>query len=283
MQFAVGLPNVGEYGDPRLLLELGSLAERSGWDGVFVWDHVAYREPGWAVADPQIVVAALAAVTERIRIGMAAVAVPRRRPSKLARELASLDVLSQGRAAFAAGLGSQPAEEYESFGEDGDASVRAERLDEALAILAGMWSGERFGFRGEHYTVAEAVFKPKPLQTPRIPVWIAGRWPAKRPFRRAARWDGVFPTHADVGHRETMTEEQLEEIVEFTMSHRDRASGDFDVIIEGQTGGADPRKDARLVSRYEDVGLTWWIEKIGWFRGSREEMQQRIEAGPPQA
>src|SRR5450755_566714 len=70
--------------------------------------------------------------------------------------------------------------------------VRAEKLDEGLAILVGLWSGEVFSHHGRYYTVDETVFRPRPLQRPRIPIWVAGRWPARPPFRRAARWDGVF-------------------------------------------------------------------------------------------
>ena len=185
------------------------MAEQSGWDGVFIWDHVAYREPGWPVADPQVAVAALAATTKHIRLGVLVVALPRRRPWKVARELASLDVLSGGRASFGAGLGSQALEEYEAFGEQGDAKVRAERLDEALEVVVGLWSGAPFTYQGKYYTVTNGQFLPRPLQQPRIPVWIAGRWPARRPFARAARWDGVFPTHVDVGHAQTMSPVQL--------------------------------------------------------------------------
>ena len=149
MRFAIGLPNVGAYGDPGLLVELGSMAEQSGWDGVFIWDHVAYREPGWPVADPQVAVAALAASTKHVRLGVLMVALPRRRPWKVARELASLDVLSGGRATFGAGLGSQALQEYEAFGEQGDAKVRAERLDEALEVVVGPWSGAPFTYQGK--------------------------------------------------------------------------------------------------------------------------------------
>ncbi len=152
MRFAIGLPNVGAYGDPQLLVELGIMAERSGWDGVFIWDHVAYREPGWPVADPQVAVAALAATTKHIRLGVLMVALPRRRPWKVARELASVDVLSGGRAAFGAGLGSQALHEYEAFGEQGDAKVRAERLDEALEVIVGLWSGAPFTYEGKGTT-----------------------------------------------------------------------------------------------------------------------------------
>jgi alkanesulfonate monooxygenase SsuD/methylene tetrahydromethanopterin reductase-like flavin-dependent oxidoreductase (luciferase family) len=281
MRFAIGLPNVGAYGDPELLVELGIMAERSGWDGVFIWDHVAYREPGWPVADPQVAVAALAATTKHVRLGVLMVALPRRRPWKVARELASLDVLSGGRATFGAGLGSQALQEYEAFGEQGDAKVRAERLDEALEVVVGLWSGAPFTHQGKYYTVTNGQFLPRPVQQPRIPVWIAGRWPARRPFARAARWDGVFPTHVDVEPAQTMSPVQLEDIVAYTLSQRNPSADPFDVIIEGHTDPADSSSEARRIADYEDVGLTWWIEKLGWFRGSVDDMRQRVQAGPP--
>jgi hypothetical protein len=119
-------------------------------------------------------------------------------------ELAAAEVRPEhsqrgGRATFGAGLGSQALQEYEAFGEQGDAKVRAERLDEALEVVVGLWSGAPFTYQGKYYTVTNGQFLPRPVQQPRIPVWIAGRWPARRPFARAARWDGVFPTHVDVG------------------------------------------------------------------------------------
>jgi alkanesulfonate monooxygenase SsuD/methylene tetrahydromethanopterin reductase-like flavin-dependent oxidoreductase (luciferase family) len=276
VRFAVGLPNVREYGDPALLVELGHEAELAGWDGVFIWDHLDYREPEAPVADPWIAVAGLADRTQRIALGVMVCALARRRPSKVAREAASLDVLSGGRLRFGAGLGSLAEEEFAAFGEDPDPRVRAARLDEALDIVAGLWSGEPFSYEGEHHVVRSAQFLPTPLQRPRIPIWIAGRWPARPPFRRAARWDGVFPTHRDVGHAETMTPEQLAEIVAYTRSHR-AADGPFDVVMEGQSEGTDVAR----IDSYARVGLTWWIEKLGWFRGSLAEMRARIAAGPP--
>jgi alkanesulfonate monooxygenase SsuD/methylene tetrahydromethanopterin reductase-like flavin-dependent oxidoreductase (luciferase family) len=197
----------------------------------------------------------------------------------VARETASLDLLSEGRLVFGAGLGSHPGE-YEDFGEDPDARVRAARLDEGLAIIDALWSGQAVAHRGEHYSVSTEPFLPRPLQRPRIPVWIAGRWPARRPFRRAARWDGVFPTREGVGHDQTMTPAQLREIVEYTRSHRE-TEGAFDVVLEGQTAGNDPAVDLGLVEGYAEAGLTWWIEKLGWFRGSVEQVRARIAAGPP--
>jgi alkanesulfonate monooxygenase SsuD/methylene tetrahydromethanopterin reductase-like flavin-dependent oxidoreductase (luciferase family) len=271
------LPNVGEYGDPRLLVKLAEEAEAAGWDGVFVWDHVAYRERGWRVADPYVVVSAIAAATSRVRIGVLVSALARRRPWKLARETASLDVLSGGRLVVGAGLGSQAREEFAAFGEDPDPRVRAEKLDEGLEILAGLWSGEAFSHHGRHYTVDETVFLPRPLQRPRIPIWVAGRWPARPPFRRAARWDGVVATFADVGHAQTPDPAQLAAVVDYTLSRRDSADTPFDVVIEGQSSGVDPG----LLAPFEAVGLTWWVEKLGWFRGSVDATRERVRRGPP--
>jgi alkanesulfonate monooxygenase SsuD/methylene tetrahydromethanopterin reductase-like flavin-dependent oxidoreductase (luciferase family) len=281
MPYAVGLPNVGDYGDPPLLVELARLAESAGWDGVFIWDHVAYRQRGWPVADPYMTLAAIVAATSRVRLGVLASAVPRRRPWKLARETATLDVLSGGRLVVGVGLGSQAELEFAGFGEDPDPRVRADKLDEGLEIMEGMWRGEPFSHHGRHYQMAEMLFLPRPLQRPRIPVWVAGRWPNRRPFRRAARWDGVFPTHVEVGHADTMTPAQLGEILRWTLAHRPAGLGPLEVVVEGHTTGRDRAADADRVAGLRDAGLTWWIEKLGWFHGPVATARARIEAGPP--
>jgi probable F420-dependent oxidoreductase len=279
VKFAVGIPNVREYGDVRVVVELAERAEAAGWDGVFVWDHLLYKDAGDQVADPWVAATAIAARTERVRLGVMICALARRRPWKVARETASLDLLSGGRLVFGAGLGSM-AEEFEGFGEDPDPRARAERLDEGLEVLAALWSGEPVAFEGEHLSARTDGFRPLPVQRPRIPVWIAGAWPARRPFRRAARWDGVFPTHRDVGLDETMTPEQLAEILAYTRAHRDRPEP-LDVVIEGQTDGTDPAADLQRLRPYGELGLTWWIETLNWFRGSLDQVRARIDAGPP--
>jgi alkanesulfonate monooxygenase SsuD/methylene tetrahydromethanopterin reductase-like flavin-dependent oxidoreductase (luciferase family) len=263
MKFAVGVPNVREYADPALLVDLAARTEAAGWDGFFVWDHLLYHQRGDPVVDPWVVAGAVGATTERVRFGVLLCALPRRRPWKVAREAATLDRLSGGRLVFGAALGSLPEGEYAAFGEDHHDRVRAEKLDEGLEILRGLWSGELFSYNGRHYRVADTVFLPTPAQRP-LPIWVGGRWPNRAAFRRAARWDGVFPTHREIAHPQTMSPEQLEEIVAYTLSHRE-GSTPFDVLMEGQSLGG--RRDAALVRRYAGVGLTWWIEQLGWFRG----------------
>ena len=181
MLYAIDSPISGDYSDPRLLGELAHLAEQSGWDGFFIWDHLSIdgMQP---VVDPWVALSVMAARTERIRIGTAVTPIPRRRPWKLARETVSVDRLSGGRLTLGVGLGEPADSEYERFGEDGALRTRAAKLDEGLDVLTGLWSGEPFSYQGEHFRVDGACFLPKPVQRPRIPIWAGGQWPNRAPL-----------------------------------------------------------------------------------------------------
>jgi alkanesulfonate monooxygenase SsuD/methylene tetrahydromethanopterin reductase-like flavin-dependent oxidoreductase (luciferase family) len=167
-----------ELADPRLLAELAAEAESHGWNGLFIWDHIVYRPPVRAVADPWVALSAVACATQQLRLGPLVTPLSRRRVHKLARETITLDHLSQGRLTLGVGLGSDRNGELGPFGEVADPRERARLLDDGLERLGAYWGGE---------------FEPLPVQRPRIPVWVAARWPNRRPVRRAARWDGLFP------------------------------------------------------------------------------------------
>jgi alkanesulfonate monooxygenase SsuD/methylene tetrahydromethanopterin reductase-like flavin-dependent oxidoreductase (luciferase family) len=205
------------------------------------------------------------------------VALPRQHPWEVAKRAATIDRLSGGRLVIGAGLGSIP-QDHRVFGDDIDVAGRAARLDEALAVVTGLWSGEPFAFEGEHFHVDAPPMLPVPVQQPRIPIWIGGGWPHRRPFRRAARFDGVMPVHSDYGKGTTMPPEELARAVEFVASLRE-SSAPFDVAIEGATRvKAD---DVRRVARYADAGATWWVEALGWWRGDAAVAFARVAAGPP--
>jgi alkanesulfonate monooxygenase SsuD/methylene tetrahydromethanopterin reductase-like flavin-dependent oxidoreductase (luciferase family) len=276
---AVGVPNVGEFGDPRLLVELAVAAEEHGWDGFFVWDHLLYRDPVWHVADPGVVTSAVAARTSRIRFGVMVNALARRRVAKVARESVTLDVLSGGRLVIGAGLGSLPTE-FTAFGEAADPKVRAARLDESLGLLEALWTGQPVEFSGDHLTATGVSMLPRPLERPRIPIWCGGRWPHRAPFRRAARWDGVMPTHTRYGLGETMPPEELRAAVRYTLENR-TSDGAFDVALEGCTDGASGDRGGRHLLPYAQAGLTWWIEALGWWRGTPADALARVRHGPP--
>src|ERR671934_2655540 len=124
MRYGICLANIGSYADPRVGVRVAQTAEAAGWDGVFIWDHLALVW-GPPAADPWTTLAAIAPATSRVRIGTAVTPVARRRPHVLAHQVATLDVLSSGRVIFGAGLGGSKSE-FGKFGEPADDRVRAE-------------------------------------------------------------------------------------------------------------------------------------------------------------
>ena len=274
MSRGVFLPNFGPFGHPKVLVELSLCAEEAGWDGLFLWDHILFENQGSPTVDPWIVLSAIASSTSTIRIGAMITPLARRRPSQVARETVSLDHLSNGRLVFGAGLGLPPEVEFGLFGEETDDRVRAEKLDEALSIVAGLWTGESFKYEGQHFSVDDVIFQPPPLQRPRIPIWCAGWWPNRRPFRRAARWDGVIP---ELVGGSTPSPDDVREIVGYVKEHRSSGSP-FDVAV---TGYSDGSRDAQLMDDYQSAGTTWWLEKIDPTRlFSVGEARARILRGP---
>jgi len=233
MQFAIDIPHFGPFSDPHLVAELAHEAEEVGWDGFFVWDHINYKLAGSpepvVIADPWIQLAAIAMRTKHIKLGPMVTPLPRRRPWKLARETVTLDQLSGGRLILGIGLGSDRSGEYRDFGETTDAKVRGEMLDEGLAILTQLWSGEEFSYEGQHYQLSQVQFLPKPLQQPRIPIWVAGNWPHKMPFRRAAKFDGVFPLMLE----RALTPDDFREILSYIHAQLTRTTP-FDTVAGGR-------------------------------------------------
>ena len=240
-----------ELVDPNTLAGLAASAEEHGWDGFFVWDHVRYRAPVQAVADPWVALAAVAAATERIRIGPLVTPLSRRRVHKLARETVTLDLLSRGRLTLGVGLGSDANDELEPFGEVADPRERARLLDAGLDLLSAYWDGE---------------FEPPPVQSPRIPVWVAGRWPNRRPLRRAARWDGLFPI-------ELPGPDALAELADEVRGLRGEArrEGPFDLVVDLPAGSE--------VGPWVSAGATWVLADFGTQPRERE-VREVIEAGP---
>lgn len=277
LRHAVHVPNLQQYGDPKVLVALAEEAEQAGWDGFFVWDHILHRrltpEP---VVDPWVTLGACAARTERIVLGTLITPVSRRRPWKLARELLTLDAFAQNRVILGAGLGSPRHDEFEAFGEEADDRRRAARLDEGLEVLAGLLSGERFAHHGDAYDVDEMQFLPGPASGRRPPIWIGGNWPNPRPFRRAARWDGVVPEK--VGGQ-LPTPQELREVIAFIDEHRGGRTDHFDVVAAGLTPGPGA-EGAAITNAYAAAGATWWLERFHPSRGSVEDTRRRIALGP---
>ena len=242
-------------------MRVARAAEESGWEAVFVWDHLAFVW-GAPAADPWVVLAAIAAGTERVRIGTAVTPVARRRPQVLAQTVASLDVLSGGRVVFGAGLGGAESE-FGRFGEPTDAKVRAAKLDEGLGVLRELWSGDEVRHHGAHYTVDGVTLAPRPVQE-QVPIWIGGNKPPS--LRRAARWDGGSPTAPRRrGSRSTRT-------IWRAASKRSAAATTYEVAVLAESGRGDP-------SEYAQAGATWWLENLHDGRGTPAEVLALVQAG----
>lgn len=283
MRYGISLPNGGECANPQFLLELAVLAEEAAWEAIFLEDYIRYTNDAYPVPspptiDPWIALATLALQTKRVLLGTAVTPLPRRRPWKLAREAASIDALSGGRLILGVGSGDVREPGFSHFGEEMDAKRRAELLDEGLDVLAGLWSGEPFSYQGTHYRVKEVVFLPKPVQQPRIPIWIGGGWPNKGPVERALRWDGSFlckETHG--GPWQDMTAQDVKTLRAMVEQKRGTAEG-YDIAVGGRRRGENWREEQALIRTLTAAGATWWTEWIP--PADRQTMRSAVKRGP---
>lgn len=281
MRFGLDVPTTGEYAGPRTLAQLATEAEVMGWDGFFIWDVLlGGANPPMPSVDPWIALTAIALRTTRMRIGLFVLPLARHRPWLVARQLANLDQLSGGRVTCAVGLGHQ-SRDFAAFAEPDDPATRAHILDEGLAVLTGLWHRDHFSFRGDHYTLDDVTLAARPVQTPRIPIWVAGGWPHRAPFRRAARWDGACLKSYHQGRRTPLTASDLRECVDdLTLQRQAHHAGDspFDIIASGETP-PDPAAAGAQVRPFAEAGATWWVEEGLGF--SLDELRERIRSGPP--
>ncbi|MFB9236582.1 LLM class flavin-dependent oxidoreductase [Plantactinospora siamensis] len=250
-RYAIGLPTVGEFGAPQTLLDLATAAERYGWDGVHLWDHLLYHRADWPVTSSTVAAAAIAGATTRLRI-ILTVALPRRQVQDVARDAAAIDELSGRRLTLLATIGSMD-REYADFGLDPDLRARGRTLDRQLARLTELWTD---------------------WGVPGVPIWCGGRWPNTAGLRRAARFDGVMPTFAEQRTR-NVAPADFAAAAEFV---RARSADPVEIAVEGATTGAEA---AGVLQPYVEAGLTWWVEATGWWRGGPAAAMSRIAAGPP--
>ena len=267
-------------GDPSTIADLAAEAEGAGWDGVFYYDAIAIGDAPFY--DPWVVMAAMAMRTERVRLGAIVTPPSRRRPWKLAREAMTLDRLSNGRLILPVGLGTLDDAGFANVGEPTEARIRAEMLDESLAILTGLWTGEPFAFEGRHYRFGPMTFRPTPVQRPRVPIWVVGAWPLERSMRRAIRWDGIYVQAQDAEGKPASGPGPMRDVLAYVGRERpaDLREGPFDVVVEGISPPDDPVAAAGVARARADAGATWWIE-VDWANASVDAMRARIASGPP--
>ena len=245
--------------DPRVVGDLAAAAEAAGWDGFFVWDHLLYGERVVQIADPWICCAAVAMRTERLLFGPMVTPLARRRPQVLARQAASLAVLSGGRFVLGLGLGDDWVDEFSAFGDEPDPRVRGQMLDEGLDVLTSLLSGEAVQHEGDHFAARAVRFRP----APDVPIWLAGRFGNRAPLRRAARHDGFFVIGLQVP-------DDLDAVADAVVGH-DPAPG-FDVVVDLQ-----PDQD---VTPWLDRGASWVLTRIGPYDLDLDDVRRIVTAGP---
>jgi alkanesulfonate monooxygenase SsuD/methylene tetrahydromethanopterin reductase-like flavin-dependent oxidoreductase (luciferase family) len=271
LRYGVYLPPFGPFGDPAALVDLALRAEASGWDGVFLWDHLVHDD--LPIVDPWITLGAIAHATSRVLLGPMVTPLSRRRPWVVARHASTLSRLSEGRLILGTGLGSDESGDFSRFGEPADLRVRAARYDEGLDVVRGVWSGRPYRHDGGQFQVSLDAGVPDPYP---IPVWVASSTGHPRVIRRAATCDGIFPNPEDHTPTPNDIAGTLAEL------HRAGLSADrpFDVVVAGNASPAwdEPVKiDVAALAR---AGMTWWMESLIHF--DPLELSLRIvDAGPP--
>ena len=265
------LPNFGELAKPENMIKLASLAEENGWEGIFIWDHIP-ADASKIAYDPWLLLSLVATNTEKTRIGTTVTPLARRRPQKIAKEVVTLDHISNGRFTLGIGLGGKA--EFAAYGEPFNLKSTAEKLDESVEILRLLWSGEKVDYKGKHFQI-KAQHLPTPVQN-QIPIWVGGNWPNKAPFRRAAKYQGVFPLklNSDDG----LTPEEHISILAYIVKHGGNLDN-YDVVRSIYSQG-DTEKDKWI--EYEEAGVNYFLDCLDPWRGNVEYLFDRVRRGPPE-
>ncbi len=241
MRWGLSLSLSEELAEPAVVAEVAAAAEASGWDGVFVWDHLWNRTRA-PFADPWVTLAAIAVATHSVTIGTMVTALPRRRTQLVAQATSTLDRLSGGRMVLGLGLGVDSHDEYSAFDEpDATDRDRAATLDHGIEALVPMLSGVAVPQAGDRVTTVPCV------QQPRCPIWIAGRVDRTAGPRRVAR-------HHLEGLALVSTDGWMPDHVTGALTAGGLTAGDLDVALVGGTH-PDP-------SGLAAAGATWCVPEV---------------------
>jgi alkanesulfonate monooxygenase SsuD/methylene tetrahydromethanopterin reductase-like flavin-dependent oxidoreductase (luciferase family) len=278
MRFGLFVPAFHGLADPGRMAALATAAEAAGWDGVFVWDHML-AGPGTPLLDPWVTMTAMACSTQTLRLGAMVTPLSRRRPWVMARQAATLDLLSKGRLTLGIGLGDDGWSEFSAFGEVTDARERGLRLDESLEVLRMLLSGDSVSYHGDFYSVETEAFLPRPHQRP-LPIWAAGRWPRRRPLERAATVEGFFPIFRQENPHLAPAQAELLAIQKELQARR--VGPDYDLVVtrQAQWGSGVRHREADL-DRLGEAGVTWLLEGIPPEPVDTEEIDRLVHLGPP--
>jgi probable F420-dependent oxidoreductase len=193
MDYHVTLANAVPGARLEDLVEVAVAAEELGFAGIWTTDHLLMPagDRYSAVIEPLVVLAYLAARTTRVRLGTSVIVLPMRNPFVVAKQAASIDLLSSGRLTLGLGAGwSEP--EFRNVG--ADFHTRGRRLDESIRLFRHLFSGSKEPFQGDFYGYEDGVFEPLPVQRERLPIMIGGN--SEAALKRALRYGDVWQSTA---------------------------------------------------------------------------------------
>ncbi len=258
MHFGVILPTFGESANRESILETAQAAENLGFDSIWMTDHLALPISDAArfgrIYEAVSTLAFLAGKTQKIRLGTSVLVLPQRNPVEIAKQIATIDDLSNGRVMLAVGVGWSQGE-YANLGYD--FHNRGSRMDEAIQVLKSLWSGEEsISFHGKHYDFKDAVISPSPMQRGGPPVWVGGGSAAA--LRRAV-------SLGDGWHPNVQSPSALREALQtipsdlrpnnFTVCPRIKLNFNRDDLPENTLHGT-PQKVIRQIQAYRTAGIT---------------------------
>ena len=270
MEFGLHLPHVGPLATREGITEFAQLVEKLGFDALWVSDHIVVPRsldsrypysrdgsfpvsPDVSLMEPIATLLFAAAVTERVKLGTTVLVLPMRNPIVTAKQLASLDVLSNGRLILGVGTGWME-EEFQMLGVP--FKRRGARTNEYIRLLKALWTEENPSFEGEFWQIKNVGFNPKPLQQPHPPIWTGGH--SAPALRRAGRLSDGW--HA-VGVSPDTLREQFQEV----QRHAEEAGRDpasLTLSVRPRVRMDDPAKTIELLRSYREVGVSHVVLEI---------------------
>ena len=289
MQLGLRLPSFALGDRTASLADMGTYLRRAedlGFDSAMLIDHLLVAGPAYRVAwlEPVALLSALAGVTRTIRLGTLVLVLPFRDPVALAKEWATLDVLSGGRSILGVGVGWNEAEFAAlriPFRE------RGRRTTEMLEAITALWAGDHVTYEGRHYQFHDLTIEPKPAQKPHPPIWIGGgTQPSEKIYgqqvdtitpvlRRIATYASPWVPHSSATAE--MVAADWEVIRGFMVElGRDPASMSrvYSNFVHVLKPGEKPESAARLFSVYSGMDLDYW--RSYYLLGEAEEVADRI-------
>jgi probable F420-dependent oxidoreductase len=276
MQFGLRLPSFALGERTASLAEMGGYLRRAedlGFDTAMLIDHLLVAGPAYRVAwlEPVSLLSALAGVTRTIRLGTLVLVLPFRDPVALAKEWATLDVLSGGRSILGVGVGWNEAE-FEALRIP--YRERGRRTTEMLEAITALWAGDHVTYEGRHYQFRDLTIEPKPVQKPHPPIWIGGDGEAA--FRRVGRLGDAW--HAAFNRPEQLADKYARVQAHASEAGRDPRSVGLTVRTSAPTDmpQAIERLKAYAEAGVSHVALELWANSMDDFRAVVERYAREV-------